>query len=60
MAGAQLRYLVFNGYRLLGGLGFGETRLVARRPGSLHWLVEPPTPRNLHLVLNNHRFLLLP
>ena len=60
MAGAQLRYLLFNGSRLLGGLGFGASAwLLADRDRFIGWS-SPQRQRNLHLVLNNHRFLLLP
>jgi hypothetical protein len=60
MAGAQLRYLLFNGFRLLGGLGFGASAWsLADRDRLIGWS-SPQRQRNLHLVLNNHRFLLLP
>ena len=60
MAGAQLRYLLFNGSRLLGGLGFGASAWsLADRDRFIGWS-SPQRQRNLHLVLNNHRFLLLP
>ena len=60
MAGAQLRYLLFNGFRLLGGLGFGASAWsLADRDRLIGWS-STQRQRNLHLVLNNHRFLLLP
>ena len=60
MAGAQLRYLLFNGSRLLGGLGFGASAWsLADRDRFIGWS-GPQRQRNLHMVLNNHRFLLLP
>ena len=60
MAGAQLRYLLFNGSRLLGGLGFGASAWsLADRDRLIGWS-STQRQRNLHLVLNNHRFLLLP
>jgi hypothetical protein len=60
MAGAQLRYLLFNGSRLLGGLGFGASAWsLADRDRLIGWS-SSQRQRNLHLVLNNHRFLLLP
>jgi hypothetical protein len=60
MAGAQLRYLLFNGSRLLGGLGFGASAWsLADRDRFIGWS-SSQRQRNLHLVLNNHRFLLLP
>ncbi len=59
MAGAQLRYLLFNGSRLLGGLGFGASAWsLADRDRFIGWS-SSQRQRNLHLVLNNHRFLLL-
>ena len=60
MAGAQLRYLLYHGAQLLGGLGFGASAwLLAARDRFIGWS-SPQRQRNLHLVLNNHRFLLLP
>ena len=60
MAGAQLRYLLFNGSRLLGGLGFGASAWsLADRDRLIGWS-STQRQRNLHLVLNNDRFLLLP
>jgi hypothetical protein len=60
MAGAQLRYLLFNGSRLLGGLGFGASAWsLADRDRFIGWS-SPQRQRNLHLVVNNHRFLLMP
>ena len=60
MAGAQLRYLLFNGSRLLGGLGFGASAWsLADRDRLIGWS-STQRQRNLHLLLNNHRFLLLP
>ena len=60
MAGAQLRYLLFNGSRLLGGLGFGASAWsLADRDRLIGWS-SSQRQHNLHLVLNNHRFLLLP
>ena len=60
MAGAQLCYLLFNGSRLLGALGFGASAwLLADRDRFIGWS-SLQRQRNLHLVLNNHRFLLLP
>jgi Domain of unknown function (DUF4338) len=60
MAGAQLRYLLFNGSQLLGGLGFGASAWsLAARDRFIGWS-GPQRQRNLHLVLNNQRFLLLP
>jgi hypothetical protein len=60
MPGAQLRYLLYHGSQLLGGLGFGASAWsLADRDHFIGWS-GPQRQRNLHLVLNNHRFLLLP
>jgi len=60
MPGAQLRYLLYHDAQLLGGLGFGASAWsLADRDGFIGWS-GPQRQRNLHLVLNNHRFLLLP
>jgi Domain of unknown function (DUF4338) len=60
MAGAQLRYLLYHEAQLLGGLGFGASAWsLADRDGFIGWS-GPQRQRNLHLVLNNQRFLLLP
>jgi hypothetical protein len=44
MPGAQLRYLLYHDGQLLGGLGFGASAWSLADSGSLHWLVEAPTP----------------
>lgn len=44
MPGAQLRYLLYHGAQLLGGLGFGASAWSLADSGSLHRLVEAPTP----------------
>jgi hypothetical protein len=60
MAGAQLRYLLYHDAQLLGGLGFGASAWsLADRDRFIGWS-ELQRQQNLHLVLNNHRFLLLP
>jgi Domain of unknown function (DUF4338) len=60
MAGAQLRYLLYHDAQLLGGLGFGASAWsLADRDRFIGWS-SPQRQQNLHLVLNNHRFLLLP
>jgi hypothetical protein len=60
MPGAQLRYLLYHDAQLLGGLGFGASAWsLADRDRFIGWS-GPQRQRNLHLVLNNHRFLLLP
>ena len=60
LPGAQLRYLVYNHSRLLAALGFGAAAWsTAPRDRFIGW-----TPRqretNLHLVVNNARFLIPP
>jgi Domain of unknown function (DUF4338) len=60
MAGAQLRYLFYHDSQLLGGLGFGASAWsLADRDRFIGWS-KLQRQRNLHLVLNNQRFLLLP
>jgi hypothetical protein len=60
LPGAQLRYLVFAGPRLLAALGFGAAAWkVAPRDRFIGWNPEQ-RKRNLHLVVNNARFLILP
>lgn len=60
LPGAQIRYLVFGGSHLLAALGFGASAWkVGARDRFIGW---PPDQRirNLHLVVNNARFLILP
>jgi hypothetical protein len=60
MAGAQLRYLIWNQDWLVGGLGFGAAAWsIAARD---RWIGWPPAQRQrqLHYVVNNQRFLILP
>jgi Domain of unknown function (DUF4338) len=60
MPGAQLRYLLYHDAQLLGGLGFGASAWsLADRDRFIGWS-KLQRQQNLHLVLNNHRFLLLP
>ena len=60
MAGAQLRYLVWSGDWLLGGLGFGAAAwMVAARDRWIGWSASQREQR-LEWVVNNSRFLLLP
>jgi hypothetical protein len=55
MAGAQLRYLLFNGSRLLGGLGFGASAWsLADRDRSLAGRV--PTRRKM-ITMSGSRFI---
>ena len=60
MAGAQLRYLIWSGHWLLGGLGWGAAAWsVAARD---RWIGWSPSQREQRLegIVNNSRFLLLP
>jgi uncharacterized protein DUF4338 len=60
LPGAQMRYLVYAGPRLLSALGFGAAAWkVAPRDHFIGWSPEQRT-RNLHLIVNNARFLILP
>lgn len=60
LPGAQMRYLVYAGERLLAALGFGAAAWkVAPRDKYIGWTPEQ-RKRNLHLVVNNARFLILP
>lgn len=60
MAGAQVRYLFRCDQGLLGAIGFGACAWkVSSRDSFVGW--QPSIrERNLHLVLNNARFLILP
>jgi len=60
LPGAQIRYLVFGGSHLLAALGFGAAAWkVAPRDQFIGWRA-PQRIRNLHLIVNNARFLILP
>ncbi len=61
LPGAQIRYLVFgNSHLLLAALGFGAAAwTVAPREKFIGW-TNQQRQRNLHLVVNNARFLILP
>lgn len=60
MAGAQLKYLVYSGDRLLALLGFGASAWkIAPREWYIGWSPEK-REENLKLVVNNARFLILP
>lgn len=60
LPGAQLRYFVFSGSRLLAALGFGASAWkVAPRDRFIGWSSKERT-ENLHLIVNNARFLILP
>lgn len=60
LPGAQLRYLISCGERLLAALGFGASAwTVAPRDKFIGW-TSPQRQGKLHLVINNARFLVLP
>ncbi len=60
LPGAQIRYLVFGGPRLLAALGFGAAAWkVAPRDRFIGWN-DQQRRRNLHGIVNNARFLILP
>jgi len=60
MAGAQLRYLIWSGNWLVGGLGFGAAAwMVAARDRWIGWS-DSQREQRLEWVVNNSRFLLLP
>lgn len=60
LSGSQLRYNVFAGERLVALLSFGASAWkLAARESFIGWH-EPQRRRNLQLVVNNARFLILP
>jgi len=60
LPGAQLRFLVYHQDRIIACLGFGSAAWsVAPRDSFIGWSHEQRR-RNLHLVINNARFLILP
>lgn len=60
MAGAQLRYLIWSGDWLLGGMGWGAAAwLMAARDQWIGWTASQRQAR-LEWIVNNSRFLLLP
>jgi hypothetical protein len=60
MSGSQLRYNVFAGEQLVALLSFGASAWkLAAREHFIGW-GEPQRRRNLQLVVNNARFLILP
>jgi len=60
LPGAQIRYLVFGNSHLLAALGFGAAAwTVAPRDRFIGWTAQQ-RKYNLHLVVNNARFLILP
>ena len=60
LPGAQIRYLVHAGPHLLAALGFGAAAWkVAPRDRFIGWKPED-REKNLHIIVNNARFLILP
>ena len=60
LPGAQMRYFVFANGRLLAALGFGASAWKAQpRDSFIGWTAEERT-KNLHLIVNNARFLIVP
>ena len=60
LSGDQIRYLVFGDGNLLSALGFGSAAWkIAPRDSFIGWSLEERR-RNLHLVVNNARFLIFP
>jgi len=60
LPGAQLRYFVMSGHQLIACLGFGAAAWkVAARDQFIGWSPEQKE-KNLHLIINNARFLILP
>lgn len=59
-AGAQARYLAYDGDRILGALGFGASAWrLADRDRFIGW-TDAEREAHLHLVVQNRRFLVLP
>ena len=60
LPGAQLRYFVRSGGQIIAALGFGASAWkIKPRDAFIGWTDEQ-RKRNLHLVINNARFLILP
>ena len=60
LPGAQLRYLVYSGNQLIALLGFGAAAWqTAPRDCYIGWS-HAQREKNLHLIVNNARFLILP
>lgn len=60
LPGAQLRYFVTSGEKFIALLGFGASAWqVAARDNYIGWSHEQ-RKKNLHLIVNNARFLILP
>ena len=60
LPGAQLRYIVSSQNNVLALLGFGASAWkIGPRDKFIGWTIKERT-RNLHLIINNARFLILP
>jgi len=60
LPGAQLRYFIMDGERVLGAMGFGAAAWkVAPRDNFIGWN-PPERERGLHLIVGQSRFLILP
>lgn len=60
LPGAQLRYLVYSASQVVAALGFGAAAWqTAPRDHFIGWTHEQ-RKKNLHLIVNNARFLILP
>ena len=60
LTGARMHYLLYDGERLLGALGFGASAwALAPRDRFIGW-TRAQRERHLPLVVNNARFLILP
>jgi hypothetical protein len=60
MSGSQLRYNVFAGEQLVACISFGASAYKLKAPDKFIGWSESQRQRNLQLVLNNARFLILP
>ena len=60
LTGARMHYLIYDGERLLGAIGFGASAwALAPRDRFIGW-TRAERERHLPLVVNNARFLILP
>jgi hypothetical protein len=60
LPGAQLRYLIMSDGEILGAMGFGAAAWkVQPRDTFIGWTAET-REKNLHLIINQSRFLILP
>jgi hypothetical protein len=58
--GAQLRYFVFAGDQIVALLSFGASAWKTKPRDDLIGWTDEQRKRNLHLIVNNSRFLILP